>query len=253
MLRRTLPIALALTSSTLVGGSIALLAAEPTPSMTPLVAQDGDTMLALRVTGALHSDAELRDLAVTVDVRRGVVTLGGELADADLLPKLRRVAGQVPGVTGVNIDCRISEGGGDEAYINRVGELLAGKVRRVRPAVPPVALPRLVHLPAIDPDRRAEARHRVERPPTPADRVGGGFLLDPVAPSSPAGVTSPERDAEAIRAGDPRYAGLALTFRGAVVVVSGRAATHADVADLQLALRRVPGVERVRRGSVVAD
>ena len=76
-----LPLLLSLVTTSLA----ALGAAEPSPFAAPT----SDVMLTLKVTAALQADA-LKDLPLTVDVARGVATVGGEVPDAARLADVPR-------------------------------------------------------------------------------------------------------------------------------------------------------------------
>ena len=109
-------------------------------------------------------------------------------------------------------------GRGGESFAQRVREKLASPP--TRPAEAP------------GPSRRVETRVTAFRTPEPARGT--------------------EAAAEALRAGDARFARLTLSFDDGLVTVSGAAATHDDVTALVAHLRKVPGVSRVRRGSIAA-
>ena len=185
---------------------------------SPLVAPNSDVMLALKVTAALQADPTLKDIALTVAVVRGVVTIAGEVPGDEVVTAVRAAAAKVPGLAGVVTACRVPVG--DDPFLDRVRAKLGGEP-------PAKAAP-----PAVVLDLRAETHVTAYRPVTPTYDV--------------------EAAAEALRAGDERFARLALAFDAGVVVVTGRAATHADATALLLRLRKLPGVTRVRRGSIDA-
>ena len=185
---------------------------------SPLVAPNSDVMLALKVTAALQADPSLKDFALTVDVARGVATVGGEVPSLNCVATIRAAAGNVPGLAETKVTCWVP--GGNDPFFDRVREKLDGK-----PSPKP-------EVPVAVSDRRVETH-------------AAGFR--------PTGSTPDYKSsAEAVRAGDSRFSRLALSFDAGVVVVSGSAATHADATALLLRLRQVPGVTRVRRGSIDA-
>ena len=198
-----------------------LPAAEPSPLASPT----SDVMLGLKVTAALQAHAALKDLTLTIDVVRGVAVIGGEVPDDDLVSVIRAVAVKVPGLTDAKVTCWVP--GGNDPFFDRVREKLDGKPS---PKVEPPAAPRVVLAPVVD--RRVETHVTAHRP--------ANMIADS------------EAAAEALRAGDSRFARLTLAFDAGVVVVSGQAASHADAMALLLHLRKVPGVTRVRRGSITA-
>ena len=202
--------------------ALILIAFSPLPvgaaGPSPLVAPNSDVMLALKVTAALQADPTLKDIALTVDVVRGVVTIAGEVPGDEVVAAVRVAAGKVYGLAGVVTACRVPVG--DDPFLDRVRAKLGGE--STAKAAPPAAVP----------DLRAATHVAAYRPTTPVYDV--------------------EAAAEALRAADERYASLTLAFDAGVVVVAGRAATHADVTALLLLLRKLPGVTRVRRGSIDA-
>lgn len=202
-----------------------LPAAEPSPLASPT----SDVMLGLKVTAAIQAHAALKDLPLTVDVVRGVAVIGGEVPDDDSVAVIRAVAVKVPGLIDAKVTCWVP--GGNDPFFDRVREKLDGKPSpKVEPPALPPALPRAVLAPVVD--RRVETHVTAHRP--------ANTLADA------------EAAAEALRAGDSRFARLTLAFDAGVVVVSGQAASHADAMALLLHLRKVPGVTRVRRGSITA-
>ncbi len=186
---------------------------------SPLVAPNSDVMLALKVTATLQADPTLKDFALTVDVVRGVATVAGEVPSDEIATAVRVAAGTVPGLAGVVTACRVPFG--DDPFLDRVRAKLAGEpTAKAAPAT------------AALPDLRAETHVTAYRPTITAYDL--------------------EAAAELVRAGDERFARLALAFDAGVVVVTGRAAYHADATALLLRLRKLPGVTRVRRGSIDA-
>lgn len=181
---------------------------------SPLVAPNSDVMLALKVTAALQADPTLKDLTLTVDVVRGVATVAGEVPTDGVVSAVRVAAAKVPGLAGVVTACRVPFG--DDPFHDRVRTKLGGE---------PTPKPE-------PPDLRPATHVTAYRPATPA--------------------ADPEAAAEALRAADVRFARLTLAFDAGVVVVTGRAASHADATALLLRLRKLPGVTRVRRGSIDA-
>jgi len=180
-------------------------------------------MLTLKVTAALQADPSLKDLTLTVDVGGGVATVGGEVPDDATIPAIRAAVGKVAGLAGVTVTCRVPVG--DDPFLQRVRTRLDGK-----PAPTPEPIAALP--PAVVPDRRVETHVAAFRPTDapPSYKVA----------------------AEAVRAADARFTQLSLSFDAGVVVVAGRAASHADAMTLLQRLRQVPGVARVRRGSIDA-
>ena len=181
---------------------------------SPLVAPNSDVMLALKVTAALQADPTLKDFTLTVDVVRGVATVAGEVPSDEVATAVRVAAAKVPGLAGVVTACRVPAG--DDPFLDRVRAKLNGE---------PTAK-------VVTPDLRAATHVTAYRPTAPA--------------------YDPESAAATLRAGDDRFARLTLAFDAGVVVVAGRAASHADATALLLALRKLPGVTRVRRGSIDA-
>ena len=181
---------------------------------SPLVAPNSDVMLALKVTAALQADPALKDFTLTVDVVRGVATVGGEVPGYEVAAAVRAAAAKVPGLAGVVTACRVPAG--DDPFHDRVRAKLSGE---------PTAK-------VVTPDLRAATHVTAYRPTAPA------YGLESAATS--------------LRDGDERFARLTLAFDAGVVVVTGRAACHADATALLLALRKLPGVTRVRRGSIDA-
>ncbi len=188
-------------------------AAEPSRLVSPI----SDVMLTLKVTAALQANPTLEHLTLTIDVVRGVATVGGEVPSLDCVATIRSAVAAVADLRDVKVTCRLP---GDDPLLDRVREKLAGKPSPK--SEPPTAVP----------DRRVETHVAAFRPtePTPGYKTA----------------------AEALRAGDDRFTRLALSFDAGVVVVSGHAATHADATALLQRLRKVPGVTRVRRGSIDA-
>lgn len=182
---------------------------------SPLVAPNSDVMLALKVTAALQADPTLKDLTLTVDVVRGVATVAGEVPNDEVVATIRAAAAKVPGLAGVVTACRVPFG--DDPFHDRVRAKLGGE-----PTPKPEA-----------PDLRPATHVTAYRPVTP--------------------ISDPEAAAETLRAADERFAQLTLAFDAGVVVVAGRAASHADATALLLRLRKLPGVTRVRRGSIKAS
>ncbi len=185
---------------------------------SPLVAPNSDVMLALKVTAALQADPTLKDFALTVDVVSGVAMVAGEVPGDDAIEAVRVAAGRVSGLAGVVAACRVPVG--DDPFLDRVRAKLGGE---------PTAN---VALPVPVPDLRSATHVAAYRPTAPTDDI--------------------ESAAKALRAADKRFARLTLSFDAGVVVVAGRAATHADATALLLRLRKLPGVTRVRRGSIDA-
>ena len=195
-------------------------AAEP----SPLVSPTADVMLELKVTAALQANSSLKDLPLTVDVVRGVAVVGGEVPDEAAVAAVRAAVGAVPSLIDAKVTCWVP--GGNDPFLSRVREKLDGKQtpKPEGPAPPRVVLPPVA-------DRRVETHVTAHRPAATGDA---------------------ESAAEALRAGDPRFARLTLSFDAGLVVVGGRAASHADATALLMHLRKVPGVTRVRRGSIDA-
>jgi osmotically-inducible protein OsmY len=193
----------------------------PATEPSPLASPTSDVMLGLKVAAALQAHAALKDLPLTIDVVRGVAAIGGEVPDDDSIAAIRAVAVKVPGLTDAKVTCWVP--GGNDPFFDRVREKLDGKPS-------PKVEPRAVLAPVVD--RRVETHVTAHRP---ANTLGDSGAA-----------------AEALRAGDSRFARLTLAFDAGVVVVSGHAASHADAMALLLHLRKVPGVTRVRRGSITA-
>jgi BON domain len=214
-------------------GGWALLSAEP----TPLQPQDADPVLVLKITSAIQSQNELKTLSLTIDVVNGAAVIGGEIPSIDLVPKLRETVDRVPGVRHVKITCW--EGTENDQYAARVKQLMEGKTPK------PLAVPELPRV--VVADRRVQTEVTTLRPSVMANIR---WLEAPIAPWE-----GPEfvKLAEAIRNRDARFAGLQLKFEDKLVTISGRAASHEDISDLVAELRKVPGIERVRRGSLVAE
>ncbi len=202
----------------------------PAAESSPLASPTSDVMLGLKVTAAIQAHAALKDLTLTIDVVRGVAVIGGEVPDDDSIAVIRAVAVKVPGLIDAKVTCWVP--GGNDPFFDRVREKLDGKPSpKVEPPALPPAPPRVVLAPVVD--------RRVETHVTTAHRPANTLA-------------AAEAAAEALRAGDSRFARLTLAFDAGVVVVSGRAASHADAMALLLHLRKVPGVTRVRRGSITA-
>ena len=83
--------------------SLACIAGAAEPS--PLVSPTSDVMLSLKVTAALQAHRSLKDFALTVEVVRGVATVGGEVPDSDCVSAIRTAVTQVPGVTSAKVTC----------------------------------------------------------------------------------------------------------------------------------------------------
>jgi osmotically-inducible protein OsmY len=210
---------------------VVLLAGTPALAAdTPFFGQSSDTLLSLHVTAAIQAEPALKDLPLVVDVTHGVAVVGGEVPRKTTLELVKAVVASVPGLKGQRVECRIPPA--EQSFYDRVRARLdappkprpAGKPAETQPPAPPTP-----QAPTPLADRHVVAR-KASKDPRPAHVVA----------------------AEALREGDARFADLRLAFDGGLVTVSGTVPSQADATVLMLHLRHVPGVERVRRGSIAA-
>jgi BON domain len=177
-----------------------------------------DRILSLKVTSAIQSLPELRQVPLIVDVVRGVAVVGGEVPDLEILPRLRSTILKTPGIVDLKLSCW--ESSDAEKFAARVQSKLSERPKIMPPSV----------LPSVT-DHRALSE-TIARKPTQSRA---------------------ELLAEAVRKSERRYAGLRFEWQGGMVTISGEAPRHEDVTELVERLRKVPGIERVRRGAVRAE
>ncbi|MGL6076886.1 MAG: BON domain-containing protein [Fimbriiglobus sp.] len=187
------------------------------PLTWPLRNQNSDRMLALKVTGAIQKLPEFREMPMVVDVQRAVAIVSGEVPSLTLLPKLREAIAGVPGVRDVSLRC----------WDPSAAERFTARAQQIQPVPllviePPSVLPRV--------DRRVASETVTMKP---------GLV--------------PEQAVEAIRRSELRFAKLDLAWEGRMLVITGKAPTHEDVSDFIQRVRKLPGIERVRRGSISAE
>jgi hypothetical protein len=262
---------------------LGLLALAPVAAAPPGTA---DVVLARSALAAIDADRSLQDVNLVVSVVDRVAVIGGPVPTADHAKRAETVVRGVRGIEDVKYRCFVQPGADPlvRAVADRVGPApwravpeLPGVVPNPRTGLASAApAPSENVAAAVGPT--GESAVVVRRPANPA---GTGVLLPPVAaggfgtvppivppvvapptavlttgPPGPAPATVPGRPAdvltaaEAVRAADPRFAGLTVELHDGTLVIGGSAVRASDAWAFAQALRRVPGVARVAVGAV---
>jgi hypothetical protein len=245
-----------------------------------------DPVLAGQASAALAADPELAGLNLIVDVVHGSAEVGGPVPRMELAGRIESVLREVPGLVAVKVTVWVPSR--QDSLSKLVGQELQGAARNSADRAQPVAgAPPLLVLPRAEPESKTaiplqdqsltdEARVTVQRipasnlvnyllepvgpggstitplpMPSPAEAVGRKYpTIPPTAvPAIPTG-RSVSTGFEAIRAADPRFAGLRIELRDGTATIAGTARRTADAWDFAAAVRRVAGVERVVIGEV---
>lgn len=244
-----------------------------------------DVVLARSALAALDADPQLRDVTLLVSVVDRVAVVGGAVPSADAGRRAEGVVRTVPGIAEVKNRCYVQAG--PDPLFRALASALPPAPRRPTAADLPGVVPspktdlteEMIVPPAegsfaaVVPTEKSVVARRPANP-------GASVLLPPVgpagsrppaaAPTSPAlppgmltsvpplppPATVPGRPAdvlaaaEAARAADRRFAGLAVSLRDGTLVIAGTEDRAGDAWDLAQQLRRIPGVARVAVGAV---
>lgn len=245
--------------------------AAPLQAAEPSAERVADDVLTLRVQAAIAEDPTLKlhHLNLLVNLVDGMAVIGGEVPDMALLPKVERVARNVPGVRAVKVSGWLpSNQSKADPYSQRLAEQLSSK---------PVASPRLEQLgpPPLailsKPTEPIAGGNAVSRKPL----APAGLLMEPVVagstkqfsapgaaplpyptipppgvPTQPINLPAGGSPWEELRRSDLRFAGLDTLRSGRGYTVVGQAAKLTDAWDFAEKLQSLPGVDAVVVGRI---
>jgi hyperosmotically inducible protein len=271
---RAEPLGFAMSSQVFLKFAIAGMAlASPLYAAEPSAERVADDVLTLRVQAAIADDPTLKlhHLNLLVNLVDGMAVIGGEVPDLALLPKVERVARNVPGVRAVKVSGWLpSDQSNANPYSQRLAEQLGTPKTPVAPKLgelgpPPLAILSKPVEPTI-PEGNAVSR----KPLTP-----GGLLMEPVVAGSSKNVSTPGAAPlpyptipppgvptqpiilppggspwEELRRSDLRYAGLEALRSGRGYTVVGTAAKLAVAWEFAEKLQALPGVDAVVVGRI---
>jgi hypothetical protein len=253
-------------------------AAEPRPA-PPVVSDAG---LARAALTALDAEPRLTDAAVLVSVIDRVAVIGGPVPTAEQSRLAADIVRRVDGIAEVRNRCFVTTK--PDPLLRAVASRFPAPPRSFVPDLPGV-LPGWQPTPLAElPQPATDEGLATTNPPGPVTSLRppaadlGGVLLPPTgfrgrtvapvpAPTAPSMIPPPAvpvpgpgvltaspRDlltaADAVRRGDPRFAGLRLDLRDGALVISGTVARSGDAWQLAQLVRRIPGDYRIVIGEV---
>jgi len=227
-----------------------------------------DDVLTLRVQAAIADDATLKPhhLNLLVNMVDGMAVIGGEVPDMALLPKVERVARNVPGVRAVKVSGWLpSDKSKADPYSQRLAEQLGAKTLTA-PKVDELGPPPLTIL-----SKPTEPASAVSRKPL----APGGLLMEPVVAGSSKNYSAPGAAPlpyptipppgvptqpillpaggsawEDLRRSDLRFLGLEVLRNGRGYTVVGTAAKLDDAWEFAEKLQMLPDVDAVVVGKI---
>lgn len=227
----------------------AAVASGPELLAPPAAVVAADHELTLAAKSALAADPATKPLSVLVSVVDGRAVVGGAVPTDAVAARIEAVLKAVPGLKTVAVECWVAS---EDPVRAAAREIARAKPKiDVRPPAVVVAMKAEPYTGGFlmdpAPAKAASATFSVPLPPAPA-----GPPQYPTIPSPRVPVAAADDLAtaiETVRSADARFAKLRAVVVGDVVTVSGAAADGAGW-DFVSAVRKVPGVGRVRVGRV---
>jgi hypothetical protein len=227
-------------------GLVATAAPAPLPEVLalPAAVAPTDAELTVAARNALHADPITKPLALLISVVDARAVVGGAVPNDAVAGRVEAVLRGVPGFSAVRVECWIAAG--DDPVI------AAARAAARKPDVRPTGAVVVAMKPQppstgflLDPAPARVAASSVDVPPAPPGPAQYPTIPPPQVPVAAADDLATA--VETVRTADGRFAKMKAAVSGDVVTISGTAADGAAW-DFIAAVRKVPGVARIRLG-----